>query len=138
MLFLVLLACSDETVVDWAQYNASNNAVTVVVGSIDLLPAVDVMLTSSTGTVEIGGASVDPGGGPLGTISTLTVEVLEDYAADIGRVSVQTDSGDRGKDSFELRRDSASEGIWVGEIQSVGEEGEVREDQLLFQLWQEG
>jgi len=137
MLFLVLLACSDETVINWAQYNAPDNAVTVVVGSIDLLPTVDVMLTSSTGTVEIGGASVDPGGGPLGTISTLTIEVLEDYAADIGRVSVQTDSGSRGKDAFDLRRDSASDGIWVGEIQSVGEEGEVREDQFLFQLWQE-
>jgi len=107
------------------------------VGASEELPAVSTPLTSSTGEVEIGAATVSPGGGPVGTVHDVLVEVFDEYASDIARASVRTDSGDRGEDEYDLDADSTGEGIWKIEIQSVGEEGEVREDALTFRLWKE-
>ncbi len=125
---------TDETV--WLAFNSGDSAVEVTVGSMELLPPAETILTSTTGEVQVGYATVDPGGGPIGTVHIVRIEVAAEFAAEVDRASVRTDSGPRGEDEFDLLRDSAGAGIWVGEIESVGEEGEVREDSLTFLLWQ--
>ena len=97
LLLQLVLGCSSvET--SWTQYNAEDDAVTVQVGSADLLPAVSAALHSNTGAVEVGSGAVDPGGGPVGTIHTIRVEVLETYKDSVDRVSVRTSSPNRGED----------------------------------------
>lgn len=136
-LVLGLLGCEEETATSWEQYNADGDVVSVSVGSADVLEAVTTVLHSSSGELEIGTASVDPGGGPIGTEHTVLVTVTADYAADVGRVSVRTDSGDRGEDEFDLDADSTGTGIFKQSMISVGDEGESREDTLTFRLWTE-
>lgn len=136
LLVAVLVGCKKDDEVTWTQYNADDNAVLVEVGAAELLPAVAVTLTSSTGSVDIGTGSADPGGGPINdTVYTVRVELLADYADDIDRVSLRTSSGDRGEDEFEMTEDSAGLGIWVYQLQAVGDEGETRSDTLTFRLW---
>ncbi len=106
-------------------------------GAEEELPDVATALHSSTGEVEIGAATVSPGGGPIGTLHTVIVEVYDEYASDIARASLRTSSGERGDDEYDLDADSTGEGIWKIEIQSVGEGDEVREDTLTFRLWKE-
>ena len=74
---------------------------------------------------------------PVGTLHTVTVEVLDDYAEDVDRATVVTASDGRGKDEYDLDRDSAGEGIWVFELNSVGEDDEVRTDTFTFRLYEE-
>jgi len=133
-LVLLLLACKDEEVT-WTQYNATDDAVTVQVGASELLPSVSTPLRSNTGAVEVGTGTVDPGGGPVGTLHTIRVELDEAYVDAVDRASVRTSSGDRGEDEYDLTADSAGEGLWVYTLESVGEEGEAREDVLTFRLW---
>lgn len=132
-----LSGCTSDTEVSWTQYNASDNAVTIEVGAPELADPVSVVLTSNTGAVELGTGSVDPGGGPVGTLHTITVQVADDYASDIGRASVRLDSGDRGVDEFDLEADATGEGYWVIELTSVGSADELRTDSLTFRLWTE-
>ncbi|MFZ5475258.1 MAG: hypothetical protein ACOZNI_00660 [Myxococcota bacterium] len=107
-------------------------------GTSDEVPVVAaVSLTSTTGSVEIGWGCVSPAAGPVGTVHTMRVEVLDAYEADVDRVSVRTDSGDRGKDEYDLDHDSADIGFWMFEIESVGEDDEQRTDTLTFRLWVE-
>jgi hypothetical protein len=137
---LVVAACDTDTETKWDQYNADDNTVDVQVGTTcDPSPCdpVETTLTSNTGAVEVGSGTVDPGGGPIGTLHTVEVVVSDDYAEDVGRVTVKTDSGDRGTDEYDLVKDSTGEGYWTTEIESVGEEGEVRTDTLTFRLYQE-
>ena len=54
------------------------------------------------------------------------------------RVSVRTSSGERGEDEYDLVQDSAGDGFWLLQIESVGEEGEQRTDTFELRLWQEG
>lgn len=133
---LILVACTQEETTSWEQYNGED-AVEIEVGGEELLPAVETVLTSNTGAVEVGTATVDPGGGPIGTVHTVQVFVNEDYKDDIDRVSVRTSSGDRGDDEYDLDKDSTGQGYWLTELESVGEEGEVRTDTLTFFLWTE-
>lgn len=137
LLAALLVACSQEEESTWEQYNATDNTLSVEVGVAEELPLVETTLTSNTGAVEIGTAWIDPGGGPIGTVHTIQVQVSEDYKDDIDRVSVRTASGDRGEDEYDLDKDSTGEGYWVTELESVGEEGEVRTDTLTFRLWQD-
>jgi hypothetical protein len=131
------VACETTEETSYDQYNAEDDTVTITIGGEELLAPVETVLHSSTGEIEVGVASVDPGGGPVGTKHAVIVEVYSDYANDIDRVSVRTDSGkDRGEDEFDLDADSASEGLWKIEIVSAGEDGESREDTLTFRLWQ--
>jgi hypothetical protein len=111
--------------------------VTIEVGAAELADPVSVVLTSNTGAVELGTGSVDPGGGPVGTLHTITVQVGDEYASDIGRASVRLDSGDRGVDEFDMEADATGEGYWVVELTSVGSSDEVRTDSLTFRLWTE-
>lgn len=134
-LALGLVACDESTSTSWVQFNADGDSVTVSVGAADVLPAVSTTLHSSTGEVEVGSASVDPGGGPIGTTHTVLVSVASDYAADVGRVSVRTSSDSRGEDEFDLEADSTGTGIFKLEMQTVGDAGETRDDTLTFRLW---
>lgn len=136
MLFVAFLfACDEETTTIWQQYNADDDVLTIAVGAADVLPMVSTTLRSSTGEVEIGSASVDPGGGPVGTVHVVRVEVVDEYADDIGRASVRTDSGARDEDEYDLEADSTGEGIYKLEIISVGESDETRDDTFTFRLW---
>ncbi len=137
MLALLVVGCTADEEPTYDQYNDADESVTIEVGAEDLLPAVTVALHSSTGAVEVGSASVDPGGGPVGTEHTVLVEVFDEYASDVARASVRLDAGARGVDEYDLDADSAGEGIWVIELASVGEDGEVRTDTLTFRLWSE-
>lgn len=137
MTLLVHLLLGCQTVeTSWTQYNASDDALTVQVGSGELLPAVSTVLHSNTGEVELGSASCDPGGGPVGTVHTVRVEVLAEYADSVDRVSVRTSSDERGEDEYDLTADSTGEGISVYTLESVGDEGETREDTFTFRLWE--
>lgn len=139
MLWLVLslVACDEESETSWTQYNADGDQVEIEVGVPELQPEVSTILHSSTGQVEIGVASVDPGGGPVGSLHTVLVTVYADYSGDVGRVSVRTDSGDREVDEFDLDVDSTGTGIFKAELRSVGAEAETRTDTLTFRVWTE-
>jgi hypothetical protein len=135
---LLALACTDEADTVWVAYNGGSDSVEVDVGSPELLDPVSVVLTSTTGALEIGLGTVSPGGGPIGTVHTVTAQVYEEYAEEVGRVSIRTSSGDRGEDEYDLERDSAGEGYWSFELQSVGDSDERRTDVLTFRLYAEG
>jgi len=133
---LGLAACDQAEEVTYVQYNASGELLTIQVGAETLLEPSSIELNSSTGSVVVGTATVDPAGGPVGTEHTVTVEVSDDYENDITRVTVRTDSGDRGEDEYELEGDSADEGFWKLTLVSAGEADEVREDTFTVRLWE--
>lgn len=137
MLLALLWGCTTEDETSWVQFNASDNTMDVVVGAVEEMDPVETVLTSTTGETQVGNAMVDPGGGPVGTVHQVRVDVLEDYQGMVDRASVRADAGERGVDEFDLIRDSAGPGLWIGEIQSVGVPGEVRTDTLTIRLWQE-
>lgn len=146
---LVLLsACEVVEEVTYTQYNGDDQSVSIEVGTdtryvldtdgLSEVPEVSsVVLTSSTGAVEIGTATVSPSAGPIGTIHTARVEIVDEYAGEIDRVTVRTASGDRGEDEYDLERDSAGEGYWLFELESQGEDDEQRTDTLTFFLYEE-
>ncbi len=134
-LALVLVACDDTATTSWEQYNADGDSVTVAVGVAELSAAVSTTLHSSTGEVEIGTGSVDPGGGPVGTTHTVLVSVLDAYSPDVGRVSVRTSSTDYGEDEYDLAADSTGTGIFKLELVTHGDASKAREDTLTFRLW---
>lgn len=135
VLCFLLAGCTAADDVSWSQYNATDDSVTIEVGSAEVLEPVSVDLTSNTGAVALGTGTVSPGGGPVGTLHTITVVVDDAYASDIGRVSARLDSGDRGEDEYDLDADATGEGYWVLELTSVGSADEVRSDTLTFRLW---
>lgn len=130
-----LLACDKEEEATYSQFNGSDDTLTIQVGSSDALDAVSIELTSTTGEVVVGTASVDPGGGPVGTEHAIVVEVYDAYQHIVDRVSVRMDAGSRGEDEFELTQDSADEGVWKTTLVSAGEADEVREDTLTVRCW---
>ena len=75
LLFALVCACKSDKTDTYVQFNEHGDSVTVSVGAADLLPSVGTELKSSTGAVIVGEASVDPGGGPIGTEHVATVEV---------------------------------------------------------------
>lgn len=149
-----LMACDSTSETTYDRFNADDNAVTVSVGtdtvyetdetgaavlddSGEPVPvSVSCLLTSTADEVELGTGSVTPSAGPVGTLHTVWVELNEDYASDVDKVQVTTSSGDRGEDTYSLDADSAGDGVWVMELVSYGEEGEVREDTLTFSLFE--
>ncbi len=149
MLALALVvACTTEEAATYTQYNAADNSVEIDVGSetrivladdgVTEIPEVaSVTLTSSTGAVAVGLGEVSPSAGPLGTLHTVSVAIDDAYSADVDRVAVLTESGERGSDEYDLERDSAGEGYWLFELESVGDEGEMRTDTFTFRLYVE-
>lgn len=137
---LGLLACEEDPTTTYAQYNATDNSLTVTVGSsCEPAPCADAFaeLTSSSGEVDIGDATVSPGGGPIGTVHLVKVVVDDAYESEVDEAHVRIDSGEtRGTDEYELLPDSADEGLWTLEVTSVGEFGDQREDTFTFRLYE--
>ncbi len=135
-LALILLAgCESDEEETYVQFNADDEALSVEVGAAEAGEPSSITLHSTTGEIEIGTATVDPGSGPIGTEHTITVEIFNNYEHMVDRVSVRTDSGDRGEDEFDLRPDSADEGYYERALVSVGEDGEQRTDTLTIFVW---
>ncbi len=132
---LALLACNKEEEISYEQFNADDDILTIEVGIEELLEATSIDLMSNTNEVVVGSATVTPGGGPAGTEHEIVVEVLDEYEDIVDRVSVRTDSADRGVDEYDLEADYADEGIYKIELQSVAGDGEVRSDTFTIRLW---
>ncbi len=135
LLLLPLLACSKDEEVTYSQFNGSDDSITIQVGIDELLDPAEVELSSSTGEVTVGIATVDPGGGPLGTEHAVVVQVYDDWQHIVDRVTIRLSSPNRGDDEFALDQDSADEGVWKTTLVSVGTDGEVREDTLTVRCW---
>jgi hypothetical protein len=101
----------------------------------ETLPASQATLSSTTGSVEVGVVTLEPGGGPPGTLHTLEVWVDAEYAGEVDAAIVVIDSGERGERNLELVADSADERLYWIELQSVGDDDETRTDVFNIQLW---
>ncbi len=133
----LLVACESTDEVAWTQFNAADDSLTVEVGAATRGEGASVPLTSSTGAVEVGEGSVDAAAVPVGDLVTLRVQVLEPWYADVGRVSVLLESGERGEEELDFERDSAGVGFWELQVEAVGEAEETRTDTFTFRLWTE-
>jgi hypothetical protein len=133
--FIGLLISCEETESDPNQFNAHDESLTILVGVSDLEEERIRTLFSTTGLVEVGTARIYPGGGPIGTVHQIQVEVFEEYTEEIQEVRIDIDSEERGSLEYTLTPDSAQTSLYVLELESVGEEGEEREDVFLFSLW---
>lgn len=120
---------------DDVRFNADDAVDVHVTAEADLGEAVSAVLRSTTGSVEIGSVTVDPGSGPVGTRHGITVLVTDDYEDDVTRVVVTMDSGDRGVEDVTLIQDSADHGLWWREVVSSGTEGESRTDTFRVALY---
>jgi hypothetical protein len=134
---LLLAGCDGGDDTSWARFNADDTVQVEVTASEDLGEAVSADLHSTTGARVVGSVVVDPGSGPVGTDHEVTVEVLDEWEDEVGRVTVRTDAGERGVEDHELWRDSADHGLWVRTLTSVGVEGEERTDTFSVRLWVE-
>ena len=127
--------CKKDEVVA-TRFNAEGESVEVrVTADTALGEPVSLELMSSTGTVVVGTASVDPGSGPVGTDHQVLVIVDDAYEAEVDQVSVTTDAGDRGTEVHDLVQDSADHGFWTRTLTSFGTEGEERVDTFTFDLF---
>jgi len=135
LLLPAFLACKKTGEVTYTQFNGTDDALSIDVGVAVVEPATSIDLTSSTGEVIVGQATVDPGGGPIGTDHSVVVEVFDDYQQIVDRVSIRVSSPDRGQDEFEMAQDSADEGVWKLDIVSAGTEGEQRTDTMTVRCW---
>jgi hypothetical protein len=138
--FLVVVAasgCNKDDEVTYTQFNADDDTLEIEVGAAETAPAITISLHSTTQEVTVGTAEVDPSGGPIGTEHEIVVIVEDAYENIVDRVSVRTDSPDRGEDEYDLDADSADEGFYKTTLVSVGEPGEVRTDTLTIRLWDE-
>lgn len=135
LLWLVNLGnCFSDDAVYWAPYNSAGDAVEISVGP-EVGEDKTIELFSSTGAVSVGTATISPGSGPVGTVHAVEVTVDEEFAADVGRVTIDADSS-RGLTAHELTSDSALAGLWVSSVTSLGDDDEVREDTFTVVLWQ--
>jgi len=133
-LVFVSTACTEAVETSYEQFNASDDALSIEVGVADVLDPVSIELWSNTGEVTVGVAEATPGGGPAGTLHEIVVTVSDDYKDVIDRVTVRTDSGERGEDEYDLTRDYADEGIFKLELQSVADDDEIRTDTFTVRL----
>jgi hypothetical protein len=134
---MLLSSCKKDDEVTYVQFNQTGDIVEVLVTDGDALgDVVDVVLQSSTGTVDVGTASVDPGSGPVGTDHELMVVVDDQWQDVVTHVTVLAEAGDRGTEEYTLRQDSADHGVWVLTLTSLGAESESRTDSFTLQLWQ--
>lgn len=136
--------------ITWVPFNAEGQTLVV-----DVLPSgssigapVEIELLSSLGRTVIGVGAVDPGSGPVGTSHLVTVDVLDEFEALVGRATVEVDTeavsdldgdGDedaRGAGEYEMRRDSADPGAFAITMQSLGADDESREDRFTLHVWE--
>lgn len=142
-LLAVATGCSKDDEIVYEQFNSEDDAIEIEVGVDELLEARSELLYSSTGEVEIGVVTVDPGGGPIGTNHAVVVQIYNEdpyyWASEVDRVSVRTsppdDSRAIAEDEYDLEQDSADEGFYKITLESVGEPGEVRTDTFSVRVW---
>lgn len=139
-----VLLCGCDNVEDsvWVQFNGTDDAMTVWIGSEVPTPALGcgeerscTDLHSSIEGAVIGSADVEPNWGPVGTVHSVLVVVEDDWEDLVGRVTVEID-GDRDSGEFELNRDPANPGAWGLDLESMGAKNEVRIDSWVVRLWQ--
>jgi len=128
------VSCNNDEVV-WVRFNGNDFVEVEVTAAEELGPSVFTSLTSTTGAVLLGSASVDPGSAPVGTDHEIVVRIDDAYEETVGKVTVEANAGPRGTEEFDLRQDSADHGYWWLRVRSVGEVGEERTDRFSFQLW---
>jgi len=129
--------CKKDDEATYTQFNAENENLEIDVGAAKKAPAETIVLYSSTNLVTVGTASVDPSGGPIGTEHVIVVIVEDAYENVVDRVSVRTESPERGEDEYDMDPDSADEGFYKLTLVSVGEPDEVRTDTFTIRLWDE-
>jgi hypothetical protein len=132
-----LTGCEEEIETTWVQFNADNDSVEVEVGSATIGDAVTGTLHSTSGAIEIGSFSVNPGSAPVGTDHLVEVVVDNDWEEQVDRATLLADSGARGSDEYELRQDSADHGHWWVEVTSSGDPAEIRTDVFTVFLYEE-
>ena len=113
LLGMSFVACNKDEGIQYDQYNATNDTLTLQVGTETVLDPVEISLMSSTGQVEVGLARVDPGGGPIGTNHDFVIEVYDEFQDVVDRASVRLKSPGRGEDEYDLEQDSADEGVYL-------------------------
>ena len=134
---VLFIACDESSEDNYNLFNADTDKFEVRIGIEEETEAQTLDLHSSTGQVIVGTAILNPGGGPIGTEHQLVIEVDNTWETDVSRVVLMIDSGDRGIKEYTLDRDSADAGYHQIDIQSVGEEGDVRTDIFTIQLYAE-
>ena len=133
MLTWILFACPEKES-EPVQFNAPDESLVIHVGIDHLEEDVSRSLYSNTGIVEVAQALITPGGGPIGTLHQIQVQIEEDYAETVQEVYIDIDSHSRGISSHLLSTDSAQPSLHVISLESVGDEGEIREDIFTFRL----
>ncbi len=126
--------CSGDEEVVYDQLNNTGDTVPVEVGVPDERDASVAELLSNTGSEIVGSVTVSPGGGPVGTIHAVRVEVGDVLVDRVDLVRVNATADGRDDRLLDLVQDSANEGLWFIELQSFGAEDEARTDQFEVQL----
>ena len=134
---VLFIACDESSEDSYNLFNSDTDQFEVSIGIEEETEVETLDLHSSTGQVIVGTATLSPGGGPIGTEHQLVIEVENTWETDVTQVILMIDSGDRGTKEYVLDRDSADAGYHQIDIQSVGEEGEVRTDLFIIQLYAE-
>ena len=133
---LFLASCNKDEEVEYVRFNQDGDVLDIeVTADAELGAAVEVALLSTTGSVEVGIATVDPGTGPVGTDHDVLVEIDDEWQEVVGLVTLSADAGERGVETYTFRQDSADHGVWVLALTSLGDVGETRTDTLNFELW---
>lgn len=149
-LFIGIAGCGGDEETEYQLFNCEDDFTLMYVGVPDVwteeaCDGVDsVQLRSSSCDIpanensnDVGEANITPCGAPIGTEHQIVVKVNSLYKDQVDRVSVRINSGDRGEDEYEMERDSANEGLYKLTLESVGSEGELRNDTIHFKLWEE-
>ncbi|MCB9676823.1 MAG: hypothetical protein H6737_17035 [Alphaproteobacteria bacterium] len=116
-------------------FNNEGDTISIEVAPGDLGDPLTVDLTSNTGAVVIGSATVDPGRGPVGTNHLLIVEVFDDWQERIELATITSD-GQRGSEEYTMRQDAADPGFFDLTLTSLGLADETRTDTWTITLWE--
>lgn len=131
---LLAFGCGEEEDEGLTLFNAPDDTFEVNVGTEDIGLEKTIDLHSSTGQVIIGTATINPDSGPIGTEHELVIIVDDTWEAQVEKVRLTVDSGDRGVESFIMIRDSADPGYHTVSILSVGDADESRTDLFTIEL----
>ena len=131
---LLIFGCGEEEDEGLTLFNASDDTFEISVGIEEVGTEKTIDLHSSTGQVIVGTATINPDSGPIGTEHELVIIVDDTWEAQVEKVRLTVDSGDRGVESFIMPRDSADPGYHTVSILSVGDEGETRTDLFTIEL----
>ncbi len=132
-----LVGCNKDDELVLAQFNGDDDILVVCVGEgEDCEPVSAIDVHSTNGSTLIGTASVDPATGPVGTLHTVSVDVDDAWEDQVLLVAAEF-IGIRGQQTWELRQDSADHGNWILEVESLGNDDEVREEEILLRLYED-